>query len=174
MPSATDPLKIPLAQHVLQCPPWFPSVFPFHGSATHYICVKPADTTLTAAYNLQTLTICSHLVCFELSPGVPLGYIKYDFQKGIEEKFRHLGPGERSGYEGALIILAIYDFLDCRHVTVYGFLVLDITSTYVKWQSYHCEDLLCTYPGLFAYTLSPLLPLDPLSFVAVHPKTIPL
>ena len=130
--SVADPLKILLAQHVLQCPPWFPSVFPFHGSATHYIHVKPSDATLTAAYNLQTLTICSCLVRFESFPRVPLRYIKYDFQKGIEEKFHHLGPGERSRYKGALIVLAIYDFLDSRRIMVYGFLVLDIVSTYVK------------------------------------------
>ena len=113
---------------MLKCPPWFPSVLPFCGSATHYICVKPEDATLAAAYNLQPVTICSRLVQFESSPGIPHGYIKYDFKRGIEDMFRHLGPGERSGYEGALVVLAIYDFLDRRRITVYGFLIL-ITKT---------------------------------------------
>jgi hypothetical protein len=171
--SSADPLKIPLAGHMLRCPPRFPSVIPFRGSATHFIRVKPQDATLATAYNLQPLTICSRLVQFESCLGIPHGYIKYDFARGIEETFRHLGPGERSGYEGALIVLAIYDFLDGRHVTVYGFLILEITSTYVKWQSYHCEDLLRTYPGLFTYTLTPRLPLDPFSLVTVHPEKVP-
>ena len=159
---------------MLRCPPWFPSVFPFRGSATHYIHIKPEDATLAAAYNLQPVTICSHLVRFESSPGIPHRYIKYDFKRGIEEMFRHLGPGERSGYKGALVVLAIYDFLDGRCITVYSFLILDITSTYIKWQSYHCEDLLRTHPRLFAYMLTPRLPLDPFSLVTVHPETIPL
>ena len=172
--SAADPLEIPLARYLLQCPPWFPSVTPFRGAAVHWIRVKPTDTTIAQHYNLRPVVICSRLVRHEPAPSIPLGFIHYDFKVGIEETFRNLGPGERSGYAGALVVISIYDFLDGRRITVYGYLELDIASTYVKWQAFHCEDLLRTYPGLFAYTLSPRIPVDPFSYISVHPETIPL
>jgi hypothetical protein len=118
--------------------------------------------------------ICSRLIQHKPAPGLPLGFIHYNFKEGIVEKFHNQGPGERSGYEGALVVLGIYDFLDSRRITVYRFLVLDVVSTYVKWQAFHCKDPLCTYPGLFAYTLNPRLPVDPFSYITVHPETIPL
>ena len=111
---SADPLEIPLAGRLVGFPPLFPSVLPFRGSATHYICVKPEDNTLATTYNLQPVIICSRLVRYEPGAGLPHGLIKYDFQRGIKETFQRFGPGERSGYKGALVVLAIYDFLDGR------------------------------------------------------------
>ena len=171
--SAADPLEIPLARFLLQNPPWFPSVLPFCGTATHYIRVKP-DHVLTRIYNLSEVNICSRLIRYESAPGTPLGYIKYDFRQGIVDQFRDKGFAEKTGYEGGLVLLAIYDFLDGRCILVYGFLAFGTESIYVKGQAFHCEDLLRTYPGLFAYTLNPCLPVDPFVHVSVHSKTTPL
>jgi hypothetical protein len=171
--SATDPLEIPLARFLLQNPPWFPSVLPFRGAATHYIRVKP-DHVLARIYNLSEVNICSRLVRHESAPGTPLGFIKYDFRQGIVDQFRDKGFAEKTGYEGSLLILAIYDFLDGRRIIVYGYLAFGTESIYVKGVAFHCEDLLRTYPGLFAYTLNPRLPVDPFVHVSVHSETNPL
>jgi hypothetical protein len=171
--SATDPLKIPLARFLLQNPPWFLSILPFRGAATHYIWVKP-DPVLAHLYNLSEVNICSRLVWHESAPGTPLGFIKYDFRFGIVDQFRDKGFTEKTSYEGSLVIIAIYDFLDGRRIIIYGFLVFSEASIYVKGQAFHCEDLLRTYPRLFAYTLNPRLPVDPFVHVAVHSETIPL
>ena len=76
--SATDPLEIPLARFLLQNPPWFPSVLPFRGAATHYIRVKP-DHTLARVYNLSEVNICSRLIRYESAPGTPLGQPRQSF-----------------------------------------------------------------------------------------------
>jgi hypothetical protein len=171
--SASDPLEIPLAWFLLQNPPWFPSVLPFRGSATHYIRVKP-EPVLARVYDLPEIDICSRLIRYESAPGTPLGYIKYDFRQGIVDQFRDKGRAEKTGYEKSLVLLAIYDFLDGRRILVYGFLSFGAESIYVKGQAFHCEDLLRTYPGLFAYTLNPRLPVDPFVHVSVHSETNPL
>jgi hypothetical protein len=171
--SATDPLEIPLAQFLLHNPPWFPSILPFRGSATHYIWVKP-NHVLARLYNLSEVNICSRLIRHKSAPGTTLGFIKYDFRQGIVDQFRDKGFVEKTGYEGSLIILAIYDFLDGRHIIIYGFLVFGTESIYVKGQAFHCEDLLRTYPRLFAYTLNPRLLVDPFVHVTVHSDTTPL
>jgi hypothetical protein len=171
--SASDPLEIPLARFLLQNSPWFPSVLPFHGSATHYIRIKP-DPVLARIYNLSEINICSRLIRYKSAPGTPLGYIKYDFRQGIVDQFRDKGFAEKTGYEKSLVLLAIYDFLDGRRILVYGFLFFGTESIYVKGQAFHCEDLLRTYPGLFAYTLNPRLPVDPFVHVTVHSETNPL
>ena len=171
--SATDPLEIPLAPFLLQNPPWFPSVLPLRGVATHYIWVKP-NHVLARIYNLSEVNICSRLVRHESAPGTPLGFIKYNFRQGIVDQFRDKGFAEKTGYERSLIILAIYDFLDGRRIIVYRFLVFGPESIYVKGVAFHCEDLLRTYPGLFAYTLNPRLPVDPFVHVTVHSEMTPL
>ena len=123
---------------------------------------------------LSLITTCAKAVRYPPSEALPLGCVKYSFADGIKEVFTPHSNLIKGIFDGALVLLETLDFLDGRQVTTYGFLEFDENFVYVHSQGYHCEDAIRSFPTLFAYCLTPRIPVDPFVHVSVHPETVPL
>jgi hypothetical protein len=80
----------------------------------------------------------------------------------------------RNVFEGSLIIADVYDFLDGRHVYIYGKLHFNNSLVYITDQTLHFEDTVAQHPHLLCHCLTPRLPADPCSFLTIFPDASPL
>jgi hypothetical protein len=167
---------IPTLGDLCANPPVFPSVIPFRARAAHILNVVPNHREFLPNEFPLSIPVCCKAVRYLPGDGIPLGYIRYHFQHHLARVFGipAATPSIKAAFIGSIVILDIYDFLDGRIVTVFGYLAFDQENTFVVDQGYQCEDLVRSTPGLLAYTLTPRIPVDPLDLVEVHLDVEPL
>ena len=127
---------------------------------------------------LQPLIACAKAILELPSIDLPLGTIRYNFREGIRRAFAPHANHIRQGYEGALVVVEIHDFLDGRLVTTYGYLHFvhrfGEDQVFVTQQTYNFEDIVRSKPRLLNYCLAPRIPADPFDFVSTYHNDLPL
>jgi len=144
---------IPRAQDLnTNAPPYF--ITPFRADAHHSIHVH-SDSALPPVH------ICAKVGKHPWSPKFPFSYIETTFLDSIKFVFSRFPPLWLAHFEGALVPLVAYDFLDsrtailCRHLhfTEQGILFVN-RSTWIT-------DLLCTDPQFSCFVPTPQVPARP-------------
>ncbi len=168
--------SIPLARLLLHHPPDFPSVLPFFSTIYHHQAFSPAPTIVIRlpAGARPIIKACAQAVQVEPSPDIPLGYIWFSFQRGIREAFTPIPPYCREAYRGHLVLLDHFNFLDRRSISTYGSLQFEGWHIFVRRQYYHFEDILCHWPRLGLFILTPRTPFDPFGHIPVTLDDSPL
>ncbi len=168
--------SIPSARLLLRHPPDFPSVLPFFSTIYHHQAFSPTPTVVVRlpAGACPIIKACTQAVHIEPSPDIPLGYIRFSYQRGIREAFTPIPPYCCEAYRGHLVLLDHFDFLDRRSISTYGSLQFEGRHIFVCRQYYHFEDILCHWPCLGLFILTPRTPVDPFGFIPVTLDDSPL
>ena len=77
-------------------------------------------------------------------------------------------------YRHHIVFLDHFDFLDSRTISIFGYLDFEGRSIFVRRQTYHFEDILCYWPSLSSFMLTPCLPFNPLGVTPIIPDDLPL
>ena len=77
-------------------------------------------------------------------------------------------------FEGALVPLLAFDFLDGRHATLVGRLHFTAEGIFVIDRSTCTEDLLRTQPHLAQFVCTPRVPTRPFLHLTLPPVELPL
>ncbi len=168
--------SIPSAGLLLRHPPDFPSVLPFFATIYHHQAFSPASTVVVGlpAGARPIIKACAQAVHIKPSPDIPLGYIRFSFQRGIREAFTPIPPYCRKAYRGHLVLLDHFDFLDRQMISTYGSLQFEGRHIFVRRQYYHFEDILCYWPHLSTSIFTPRMPFDPFGHIPVTLDDSPL
>ena len=139
-------------------------VTPFCADILYSIHIH-SDSTLPPVH------ICAKIGKHPWSPNFPFGYIKTTFLDSIKFVFSCFPPSWLSHFEGTLVPLVAYNFLDgcmailCRHLhfTPEGILFLNCST--------RIEDILYTDPSFARFTPTPHVPRKPFNFITPPPDT---
>ena len=142
-------------------------VTPFCADVFHNVWIN-------AAAILPTVNLCAKLGHHPHSASFPFGYLESSFVDSIKFLFGQFPPAWLEHFEGVLIPLVAYDFLDGRLVILCGHLHFTPEGIFVINRNTRTEDLLCTQPGLAAFTCTPRVPTNPFSCITPPPVELPL
>jgi len=148
---------IPQAQDLdTTTPPFF--VTPFRADAHHSIHVH-SDSALPLVH------ICTKVGKHLWSPNFPFGYIETTFLDSIKFVFSCFPPLWLAHFEGALVPLVAYDFLDGHTAILCGHLhFTEQGILFINWST--CiMDLLCTDPQFSCFVPTPRVPAKPFDFI---------
>jgi len=148
---------IPWAQDLnTAAPPYF--VTPFRADAHHSIHVH-SDGTLPLVH------ICAKVGKHLWSPKFPFGYIETTFLDSIKFVFSRFPPLWLTHFEGALVPLVVYDFLDGRTAILCGHLHFTKQGILFINRSMRIMDLLRTDPQFSCFVPTPHVPAKPFDFI---------
>jgi len=148
---------IPRAQDLdTTTPPYF--VTPFRADAHHSIHVH-SDGALPPVH------ICAKVGKHLWSPNFPFGYIETTFLDSIKFVFSRFPPLWLAHFEGALVPLVAYDFLDGRTAILCGHLHFTEQGILFVNRSTRIMDLLCTDPQFSCFVPTPRVPAKPFDFI---------
>ena len=142
-------------------------VTPFRSRMYHEIYIKAIST-------LPPVTICAKVGLHPSSLLFPFGYLESSFVDSIKFLFGQFPPVWLQYFNGSLVPLLSYDFLDGRLVTIYGQLYFMEEGIFVIHRHTRIEDNLRHNPGLAQFTCSPRTPADPLLYLTIPPVEEPL
>jgi len=148
---------IPRAQDLdTNAPPYF--VTPFRADAHHSIHVH-SDGALPPVH------ICAKIGKHPWSPKFPFGYIETIFLDSIKFVFSRFPPVWLTHFEGALVPLVAYDFLDGRTAILCGHLHFTEQGILFVNRSTRITDLLRTDPQFSCFVPTPRVPTKPFDFI---------
>jgi len=148
---------IPWAQDLdTAAPPYF--VTPFHTDAHHSIHVH-SDGALPPVH------ICAKVGKHLWSPKFPFGYIETTFLDSIKFVFSRFPPTWLAHFEGALVPLVTYDFLDGRTAILCGHLYFVEQGILFTNRSMRITDLLRMDPQFLCFIPTPRVPARPFDFI---------
>ena len=148
---------IPWAQDLdTAIPPFF--VTPFCADA-HYSIHVHSDGTLPLVH------ICAKVGKHLWSLNFPFSYIETTFLDSIKFVFSCFPPLWLSHFEGALVPLVAYDFLDSHTAILCGHLHFTEQGILFVNQSICIMDLLCTDPQFSCFVRTPWVPTKPFDFI---------
>jgi len=142
-------------------------VTPFRADIFHNVWVKSNGP-------LPSVNLCAKVGRHPHSASFPFSYLESSFVDSIKFIFEQFPPDWLTYFEGALVPLVAYDFLDRRIATICGRLRFTTDGIFVVERNTHTEDLLCTQPGLATFVCTPRVPTNPFAFVTPPPVEIPL
>ena len=105
---------------------------------------------------------------------LPFGFLESLFIDSLKFLFGQFPPLWLTYFEGALVPISSYDFLDGRLITVLGYLHFTEEGIFVTNQHTRIEDVLRTKPELAQFTCTPRTPKNPLLYITTPCKEIPL
>ena len=144
---------IPRAQDLdTNAPPYF--VTPFRTNAYHSIYIH-SDGALPPVH------ICAKVGKHLWSPKFPFGYIETTFLDSIKFVFSRFPPLWLAHFEGALVPLVAYDFLDGRTAILCGHLHFTEQGILFVNHSTQITDLLHTDPQFSYFVPTPQVPSRP-------------
>jgi len=123
---------------------------------------------------LPAITICAKIGRHPSSLHFPFGYLESSFIDSLKFLFGQFPPDWLTYFEGALVPVIAYDFLDGRLATLIGRLHFTDEGLFIVERQVRTEDLLCTKPYLFAFVPTPRIPERPLSHVTPPDDNLPL
>jgi len=123
---------------------------------------------------LPSINLCAKIGRHSHSASFPFGYLESSFVDSIKLIFGQFPPDWLEHFEGALVPLVAYDFLDGRIATLCGRLHFSADGIFVIDRNTHTKDLLCTQPGLAAFVYTPCIPTNPFAYITPPPVEIPL
>jgi len=148
---------IPWAQDLdTNAPPYF--ITPFRTDAHHSIHVHSHGA-------LPPVHICAKVGKHPWSPNFPFGYIETTFLDSIKFVFSRFPPTWLAHFEGALVPLVAYDFLDGRTAILCGHLHFVEQGILFTNRSTRIMDLLCTDPQFLCFVPTPCVPARPFDFI---------
>jgi len=148
---------IPQAQDLdTATPPYF--VIPFCADAHHSIHVHSNGA-------LPPVHICAKVGKHLWSPKFPFGYIETTFLDSIKFVFSRFPPLWLAHFEGALVPLVAYDFLDGRTAILCGHLHFIEQGILFTNRSTCITDLLRTDPQFSCFVPTPRVPARPFDFI---------
>ena len=139
-------------------------VTPFRTDTLHSIQVH-SDS------NLPPIHICAKVGKHLWSLNFPFGYIEGSFLDSIKFVFGHFPPNWLTHFEGALVPLVTYDFLDGRTAILCGHLHFTEDGITFIDRSTRIEDLLRTEPFFACFTPLSRVPTCPFDFIVPPPDT---
>ena len=137
---------IPCSQALNTANPNF--VTPFRSCMYHEVHIKAVST-------LPPVTICAKVGLHPSSLLFPFGYLESSFVDSIKFLFGQFPPVWLQYFNGSLVPLVSYDFLDGRLVTICGQLYFMQEGIFVIHQHTRIEDNLRSNPGLAQFTCTP-------------------
>jgi len=144
---------IPQAQDLdTNAPPYF--VTPFRADAHHSIHIH-SDGALPPVH------ICAKVGKHLWSPKFPFGYIETTFLDSIKFVFSRFPPLWLTHFEGALVPLVAYDFLDGHTAILCGHLHFTEQGILFVNRSTRITDLLRTDPQFSCFVPTPCVPAKP-------------
>jgi len=142
-------------------------VTPFRSRVYHEVHIKAINT-------LPPITICAKVGLHPSSLLFPFGYLESSFVDSIKFLFGQFPPVWLQYFNGSLVPLVSYDFLDGRLVTICGQLYFTEEGIFVIHRHTRIEDNLRNNPGLAQFTCTPRTPADPLRYLTPPPVEEPL
>jgi len=142
-------------------------VTPFHALTYHEVLIR-------AIHTLLPITICTKVGCHPSSLHFPFGYLESSFVDSLKFLFGQFPPDWLFYFEGVLVPVIAYDFLDRRLATLIGRLHFTNKGLFIEERQVCTEDLLCTQPCLFAFVPTPRIPAKPLSYITPPDNDKPL
>jgi len=123
---------------------------------------------------LPSINLCAKVGRHPHSTSFPFGYLESSFINSIKFIFGQFPPDWLTHFEGALVPLVVYDFLDGCIATLCGQLHFTTNGIFVIERNTHIEDLLCTQPGLATFVCTPRVPTNPFAYITPPPVEVPL
>jgi len=142
-------------------------VTPFRADIFHNVWVKSNSP-------LPSVNLCAKVGRHPHSTFFPFGHLESSFVDSIKFIFGQFPPDWLEHFEGALVPLVAYDFLDGRIATLCGRLHFTTDGIFVIDRNTRTEDLLCTQPGLATFVCTPRVPTNPFAHITPPPVEIPL
>jgi len=142
-------------------------VTPFRADIFHNVWVKSNGP-------LPSVNLCAKVGRHPHSASFPFGYLESSFVDSIKFIFGQFPPDWLEHFEGALVPLVAYDFLDGRIATLCGRLHFTVDGIFVADRNTRTEDLLCTQPGLATFVCTPRVPTNPFACITPPPVETPL
>jgi len=157
--------NIPRIHHLDHLSPHF--VTPFRALVYH-------EVTIRALHTLPLVTLCAKVGRHPALLHLPFGYLESSFVDSIKFLFGQFPPLWLTYFEGALVPISSYDFLDGRLVTVLGYLHFSEEGIFVTNHHTCIEDMLRTKPELAQFTCMPRTPENPLLYLTIPREELPL
>jgi len=157
--------NIPRSQALDTANPNF--VTPFRSRVYHKAHIKAIDT-------LPPVTICAKVSLHPTSLLFPFGYLESSFVDSIKFLFGQFPPIWLPYFNGSLVPLVSYDFLDGHLVTICGQLYFTEEGIFVIHRHTRIKDNLQSNPGLAQFTCTLQTPADPLFYLTPLPVEEPL
>jgi len=142
-------------------------VTPFRADVFHNVWVHSNGP-------LPSINLCAKVGRHPHSISFPFGYLESSFIDSIKFIFGQFPPDWLTHFEGALVPLVAYDFLDSRIATLCGRLHFTADGIFVIERNTHTEDLLRTQPGLATFICTPRVPTNPFACITPPPVEVPL
>jgi len=127
-----------------------------------------------AISSLPSIHICTKVGRHPHSASFPFGYLESSFVDSIKFLFSQFPPTWLEYFEGALVPLVAYDFLDGQVALLCGHLHFTVDGIFVVNRNTCTEDLLRTQPGLAAFVCTPHVPTNPFACIMPPPLEVPL
>jgi len=142
-------------------------VTPFQADIFHNVWVSSNGP-------LPSINLCAKVGRHPHSASFPFGYLESSFVDSIKFIFGQFPPDWLIHFEGALVPLIAYDFLDGRIATLCGRLHFTVDGIFVMDRNTRTEDLLRTQPGLATFVCTPRVPTNPFACITPPPIETPL
>jgi hypothetical protein len=156
---------IPYSQDLAKALPHF--VTPFRAQVFHTVSVPSSGP-------LPPIFLCAKVGRHTYSAAFPFGCLEMSFIDSIKDKFSQVPPEWLTYFEGALVPLVSYDFLDGRTITLCGHLHFTERGLFIVRRTTRIEDALRTQPELARFVCTPRVPTNPFDFITPPPLDLAL
>jgi hypothetical protein len=123
---------------------------------------------------LPPIFLCAKVGRHTYSAPFPFGCLETSFINSLKDKFSQVPPEWLTYFEGALVPLVLYDFLDGCTITLCGHLHFTERGLFIVRRTTHIEDALRTQPELVRFVCMPRVPTNPFNFIIPPPLDLPL
>ena len=142
-------------------------VTPFRAQVFHMVPVPSTGP-------LPPIFICAKVGRHIHSTPFPFGALESSFINSIKDKFSQVPTEWLTYFEGALVLLVSYDFLDRRTITLCGHLHFTDRGIFIVRRTMHTKDALHTQLDLARFVCMPRVPTNPFDFIIPPPLDLPL
>jgi len=142
-------------------------ITPFRTDVFHNVWVKSNSP-------LPSINLCAKVGRHPHSASFPFSYLKSSFVDSIKFTFGQFPPDWLEHFEGALVPLVAYNFLDGHLATLCGQLHFTTDGVFVIERNTCTEDLLRTQPRLATFICTPCVPTNPFACIMPPPVEAPL
>jgi hypothetical protein len=156
---------IPRVQDLSEALP--PFVTPFRAQVFHMVSVPSSGP-------LPPIFLCAKVGHHTYSAPFPFSCIESLFIDSIKDKFSQVPTEWLTYFEGALVPLVLYNFLDRRTITLCGHLHFTDKGIFIVRRTTRTEDALRTQPELARFVCTPRVPMNPFDFIIPPPLDLSL
>jgi hypothetical protein len=151
---------IPCSQDLTEALPHF--VTPFRAQVLHTVSIPSTSP-------LPPIFLCAKVGRHTYSAPFPFGCLESSFIDSIKDKFSQVPAKWLTYFEGALVLLVAYNFLDGHTITLCGHLHFTDRGILIVRRTTRTEDALRTQPELARFMCTPRVPTNPFDFIIPPP-----